>query len=405
MISVEEAQAHILDCTPQMQSEEIALESAVGRIASENVIARTAHPECDISAMDGYAFINAARHHRGVFHIIAEISADKTITKNKNLSATTCWCVFTGANVTGADFVVPQEEAVTEGVNNVRIPSFLCNDNPFIRKKGSDFHANETILGTGTLLKVRSFGLATSACCTPISVRRKPKALIFATGNELSLLNTQQEISGRIASSLYALKALIDHQGGDAVLGGILPDDPIFIQKSLERHIGKYDLIITTGGVSVGRYDYLPEALKKCGIIPKFQKIAMRPGKPSLFAQSQSSLIFSLPGNPVSSLITAMVLILPCLRKMLGLSPFIVPAVKGILGCDLPPNGSRRHYMRAQKIEDTHEKTSLIVPFDSQDSAMTKILARADGLLIRPPLAKAALKGDILPFMPFPEGT
>ncbi len=223
-----------------------------------------------------------------------------------------------------------------------------------------------------------------------MSVTRKPRVAIFATGDELSRPGEPRKHGGIVASSTFAIQAMVRAWGGEARDCGILPDR-IEAFESLPQKSADADLIVTQGGASVGDHDLVQAALGQHGFVLDFWKIAMRPGKPLIFGRMGGTPLVGLPGNPVSAMVCALLFIRPAIAKMLG-SAFESAACVATLASPLPKNGARQDYVRARLIRRQGELFA--EPFRLQDSSTQKIFAQADGLIIRSIGAPAAQASD-----------
>lgn len=218
---------------------------------------------------------------------------------------------------------------------------------------------------------------------------------IFATGDELSRPGEPRKKGGVVASSTYAIQAMIRAWGGEAKDCGILPDRTEAFE-TLPQKSADADLIVTQGGASVGDHDLVQAALGRHGFVLDFWKIAMRPGKPLIFGRMGDTPLIGLPGNPVSAMVCALLFIRPAIARMLGTS-HEPPILNAKLSAPLPKNGTRQDYVRARLKRETGEL--IADPFPLQDSSTQKIFAKADALIVRSPGAPAAQPGDRVPVM------
>jgi molybdopterin molybdotransferase len=304
--------------------------------------------------------------------------------------------IFTGAPVPeGADTIVIQEDA--EEANGVMIAK-EAKPHAHIRPRGQDFKEGEVLLIAGTRLGPRELMTAAAMNHAAVEVRRRPKVAILATGDELVPPGSELG-SGQIVSSItYALTALIDKAGGEAMSLGIAKDDPKSLV-TLARAGSAADILVTIGGASVGERDLVASALKSEGLEIDFWKVAMRPGKPLLYGRLGSQRVLGLPGNPVSALITAYVFLVPMLRRLLGYVEPARPMPEGILIEALEANGPRTHYLRAAS-SWTPQGERRVAPFPSQDSSLVLALSLADCLIVRAPHAPALSSGQRVRIIP-----
>ncbi|HJW40605.1 MAG TPA: molybdopterin molybdotransferase MoeA, partial [Rhizomicrobium sp.] len=296
---------------------------------------------------------------------------------------------FTGGVVPqGADSIVIQEDASANGdrvtLNIAAIPS------QHIRTAGLDFRKGDVLVPAGKRLSARDLSLIAAGDIAQVHVRRRPRVFVVATGDELSLPGAPREPGGIVASSGYALAAMIARWGGDAVDLGILPDTAEAVASIADKAKGA-DLIVTLGGASVGEHDLVQKALGPRGFALDFWKIAMRPGKPLIFGRLGATPLLGLPGNPVSTLVCAMLFLRPAIGAMLGKTDDERLLTARLIG-DLKENDSRQDYVRARL--ETLDGELCAEPFAIQDSSMLSVLARADGLIVRPPHAPATPAGE-----------
>ncbi|MCK5445611.1 MAG: molybdopterin molybdotransferase MoeA, partial [Rhodospirillaceae bacterium] len=297
--------------------------------------------------------------------------------------------IFTGAPVpNGADAIVIQEVTERDG-DTVKILE-SSDAGRFVRKAGQDFTEGDVLLNAGRVLSARDLGLAAAANAAKIKVRKKPNVCILATGNEVVLPGEAIGPNQIVSSNSVMLAAFVESAGGQANNLGIARDDMASLKGLLQKAQGA-DLLITIGGASVGDYDLVGQALDDEGVELGFYKVAMRPGKPLIFGQLGGTAVLGLPGNPVSAGVTAEVFIRPAIDKMLGI-PDDTRLQTVVLGNNLSENDQRQDYLRATLSTDT-DGNAVATTFNKQDSAMLARFAKADCLVIRPPLAKAAAKG------------
>ncbi|CAA6603255.1 Molybdopterin biosynthesis protein MoeA [Rhodospirillaceae bacterium LM-1] len=392
MLSVEEAQALVLSDLTQLGSETVAVSQALGRVLAQPATARTSHPTADVSAMDGWA-VRAADGLN--LNQIGESSAGHpfkgTVGKGQ------CVRIFTGAVMpTGADSVAIQEEVRAEGAAiTLAAPAPLGQH---VRKRGQDFTQGQTLLSPGRRLSSRDIALLAAMNLPWIAVNRRPRVAVLSTGDELALPGEPIPEGGLPNSNSLMLMACIQEWGGEAFDLGIARDDFDSLVAKAKSATG-CDLLITTGGVSVGAYDKVKDALAALGFSAGFHKIAMKPGKPLMFGHMGNLPVLGLPGNPVSAYVSAVLFLKPMLRRMQGLSPALPLPVPAMLAAPLPPGGGRQEYLRAH-IETAQDGTLAVHPCPAQDSAMLSELSSANALILRPIKAAAAKAGDHVPVLP-----
>jgi molybdopterin molybdotransferase len=390
MISVEEAAQRIVAAFAPLETESVAIADAAGRVLAEPARARLDQPPAPVSSMDGYAV--RAGNAGASFKLIGAAPAGQPFMGS--VGAGEAVRIFTGGVVPqGADCVVIQENAQAEGGTVRILEAAVPGKN--IRPAGLDFKSGAVLVELGRRLTARDLSLIAAGDIAQVRVRRKPRVAFVATGDELSRPGEPRKPGGIVASSGYGLAAMIRDWGGEPDDLGILPDsaDAIAALPDLARDA---DLIVTLGGASVGDHDLVQRALGPKGFVLDFWKIAMRPGKPLIFGRLGQTPLLGLPGNPVSSLVCALLFLKPAIAAMLGTqtAPDILSAR---LARDLPANDARQDYLRARlEIRDGERWAD---PFAVQDSSMLSILAAAGALVVRPPHAPQAKAGGYAPIL------
>jgi molybdopterin molybdotransferase len=389
LLSVAEALARVTHALQPLETERVPLESASGRVLAEDLAARVTQPPFDASAMDGFAVrakdvavLPATLRLIGVS--AAGTGFDGEVGEGETVR------IFTGAPVPqGADTIVIQEDAEqSHGVVTAKKVELHAH----IRPRGQDFKEGESLLTGGTRLGPCELMLAAAMNHAEVPVRRKPKVAILATGDEVVPVGSELGKDQIVSSVPIGLATLIEKAGGQAMQLGIAKDDPKSLV-TLARAGSAADVLVTVGGASVGERDLVASALKSEGLEIDFWKIAMRPGKPLLYGRLGHQRVLSLPGNPVSAVITAHVFLVPMLQAMLGLTTRALPLPEAVLGEALAANGPREHYMRARS-EWREDGTRVVRPLPSQDSSLVAELARADCLIVRAPHAAPLAAGE-----------
>ncbi len=396
MLTVDEARAKILAALPAPQSSHapqtcsVPLKDANGRVLAKPLAAKRTQPPAAMSAMDGYAVCAADCATAPVtLPLVGESAAGKGY--DGTLKSGQAVRIFTGATMpAGADAVVIQENADRDG-DRVTINQAV-KAGQHIRPKGQDFSAGDTPLAPGTRLTGFELALLAAMNHAEVPVMRRPRVGLLATGDELVLPGSAPGPDQIIASNAIGLAALIEDWDGTAIDLGIQPDDLTTITKAVER-AHDLDILVTIGGASVGDHDYVQQALKDAGVEIDFWKVAMKPGKPLMFGTRGQQIVLGLPGNPVSALVTARLFLKPLLAGFCGQSECHDDARALTLTTALRPNGPRQDYIRATIAGDQ------VTPLAVQDSAQLSAIARADGLIIRPPQADAAEIGDHVPVL------
>jgi molybdopterin molybdotransferase len=400
MIAVEEALSRILAAFRPLPAETVGLSEALGRVLAEPVVARVTQPPSAVSAMDGYAVraedvAEVPARLRRVGEAPAGGAFDGEVGSGETVR------IFTGGPLPrGADTIVIQENTQAEGDEVVVLET--AERGHYVRPEGLDFHRGQTGIEAGQRLSARDLGLAAAMNVPWLRVRRRPRIAILATGDEIVLPGEPVGPNQIIGSNSLALGAFVTACGGQPVNLGIALDRTDSLTGLVEGARGA-DLLVTTGGVSVGDHDLVRTALEDQGLDLDFWKIAMRPGKPLLFGRIGGTAILGLPGNPVSSLVCAVIFLRPAIDAMLGRRAEERPLETAVLGVDLGDNDHRQDYLRARLTFDA-EGRRVAVPFGRQDSAMLSALAHADCLIVRPPRAPAEAAGATVAILPLTGG-
>jgi molybdopterin molybdotransferase len=392
MIPVEEARARILAGLAATPAEVVALAAAWGRVAAAPVAARLTQPPRDVSAMDGYA-LRAAEAGLGA-RLAVVGSAPAGHPWGGTLAPGQALRLFTGSVVPdGADSILLQEDATRDG--EVVVVNEAATAGRHIRRAGQDFSHGDVLIAPGKLLNARDIGLIAAGNVPWVAVHRRPRVAILATGDEIALPGEPIPPGGIVSSNSHALAALVRAVGGEAVVLPIAPDDRAALMAAADAARGM-DLLLTSGGASVGDHDLVQEALGARGLVVDFWQIAMRPGKPLMHGRLGDVPMIGLPGNPVSSLVCAILFVVPALRKLMGMAGTALPPVRARLGAALAANDRRADHLRATLSEDG-DGNLVATPFIRQDSSMLRLMAQADALILRPPHAPALEAGAEVP--------
>jgi len=392
MISVEEAFTRIVGNFQALPAEQVALADALGRVLAADLISRRTQPPADVSAMDGYA-VRAADVAKvpTTLKRIGAAPAGEAFDGEVGPGETVR--IFTGGPMPkGADAVVIQEDTEAEG-DQVLVRESAAAGN-YVREAGLDFREGQVGATVGTRLGPGEVGLAAAMNLPWVNVVRRPRVAILATGDEVVMPGDPVGPDQIISSNGLALSGFVRVRGGEPVDLGIARDDADELRAKASGARGA-DLLLTCGGASVGEHDLIQSALAPDGLDVDFWKIAMRPGKPLIFGRLGGTPLIGLPGNPVSSLVCAILFVGPAIDAMLGLDPRAVPTVSVKLGADLDPNDRRQDYLRATLSRDP-TGAPLASPFSRQDSSMLSRLVSADCLIVRPPNDPALKAGAIV---------
>lgn len=393
MISVEDATQRIAAAFAPLAAETVSIADAPSRVLAADAVARLDQPPSPVSSMDGYAVRAADAAAGSTLRVIGAAPAGHPFAGR--LGAGEAVRIFTGGVVpAGADAIVIQEDSEAKGDSVVVKQGATAGKH--IRAAGLDFRQGGVLVAAGKRLGPRDLALLAAGDVAQVAVRRQPRIAFVATGDELTRPGEPRKPGGIVASSGYGLAAMIDAWGGDPFDIGILPDKVEALAQLPRLAVGA-DLIVTLGGASVGDHDLVQRALAPQGFVLDFWKIAMRPGKPLIFGRLGQTPLLGLPGNPVSTLVCALLFLKPAIAAMLG-APTDVECLCARLARDLPVNDNRQDYLRARLFVRDGEHWA--EPFAVQDSSMLSTLAGADGLIVRQPHAPAAKTGDGVKVLP-----
>ncbi|ACK70655.1 molybdenum cofactor synthesis domain protein [Gloeothece citriformis PCC 7424] len=354
MLSVNQAQTLILDLVqPLKDTEIISLDVAAGRILAQPIISQLDFPYWDNSAMDGYAVKfkdvqGCTQTQPAILDIVAEIPAGQNPSISIQSGQTAR--IFTGAMLpAGADTIIMQENTQREG-NRVKILSSPDQPKAYVRQRGDYYQAGNPLLKPGIAINAPEIAVLATAQCTQLTVYRRPKVVIFSTGDELIPPNQPLQPGQIIDSNQYALAAFVGSQGAISIPLGIVKDNKEALKKTIAQAIATGDIVLSTGGVSVGEYDYIEEILTELGGNIQIRSVAVTPGKPLTVATfSNGCLYFGIPGNPVSALVSCWRFVQPALKKLSGLEGNWHPIfIKARSRHDLPSKGARETYLWGQ---------------------------------------------------------
>ncbi len=380
MISLEEAQARLIAMAGLIPDETVPIAEALGRWTAEHIVARRTQPARDLSAMDGYAVAGGST---GPWRVIGESAAGQPFAGNVGARETAR--IFTGAALPdGANAIIIQEDVERNG--DRMTASVQAFEGRHVRSRGSDFHEGDTLIEAGLLLTPARLALAVIGGHGVVSVRRKPRVALLATGNELVPAGTDPGSDKLPESNSLMVAAQLSALQADVTLLGIIPDDLERITSAIRSTDA--DLLITSGGASVGDHDLVKPALEACGANMEFLNVAMRPGKPVMAGSIGAMKVIGLPGNPVSAFVTTLLFVMPLLRAMLGSRDPLPRRQTMPLAAPLPAVGPRIDHVRARITPEG------VAPVGVNDSAQLNALAHADALIVRPVNAPPATPGD-----------
>lgn len=404
MQSVNEAEAIIYSLVQpldsQFDTETVDLLRATGRILAKPITSHLDFPHWDNSAMDGYAVryedvSDCNAQNPAILSIIEEIPAGYQ--PKSTLQAGQAARIFTGAVIPpGADTIVMQE--VTQREDNQVLIKAAPKPKEFIRKKASYYQAGNELLPAGIILNAPEIAVLAAAQCNHLCVYRKPKVAILSTGDELVTVDKTLQPGQIVDSNNYALIANVQQLGAEAISYGIVPDDEEILKATIEKAVSKSsggaDIIISSGGVSVGEYDYVEKILESLGGI-HIRSVAMKPGKPlTVAAFPNNKIYFGLPGNPASALVTFWRFVQPAIKKLSGLSENWRPAIiKAKASTELHSDGKRETYIWG-KLKLINGEYEFETPGGNQVSGNLINLAKTNALAILPKETKSILPGQ-----------
>ncbi len=395
-----EALAAMLAATPPpVESEIVPIDLAEGRTLASDLVALRTHPSVACSAMDGYA-VRAADLTDGPreLPVVGEAAAGRPF--RGRIEPGNAVRIFTGAALPdGADAVVTQEDALRAASGRIALPGGVASGR-HVRPAGLDFRAGEIHLAAGAVLTPARLALAASLGHAALSVRRRPRVAIISTGDELAKPGEPIDADRIVSSNALALAALLRGAAAEVRDLGIVRDDRAATRAAIADATAMADLVLTSGGASVGDHDHVQSALREEGFVLGFWKVAIRPGKPVMFAHRGNRLVLGLPGNPVSAYVAALRFALPLIRALCGQpDPGRLLTWPARLTTPLPENDHREDHLRAS-IAIGPDGMPEATPFPRQDSSMQSVLARADALVLRAPHAPPAQVNDLVSVLP-----
>ena len=392
LMPVTEALTAVLAGAEPCPEEMVALDAAFHRVLARDIPALRTQPPQAMSAMDGYAVRTADALAAGTrLKVIGEVAAGRPF--EEALGAREAVRIFTGGVIPeGADAVIIQEDTVVEGGGITITEAAVAGRH--IRPAGVDFRKGDVLLARGTRLTDRDLSLAAGMNYPEVPVRRRPKVALLATGDELVMPGSTPGPGQIVYSNGYALRALARQEGAETIDLGIAADTVAATALGIRRaRDSGADILITTGGASVGDHDLVKQSLEAEGVTMAFWRIAMRPGKPMMHGRLGAMRVIGLPGNPVSSYVCGFLFLLPLIRVLSGRAVIHHTRETALLGRDVAANDMREDYLRA-RLEVRRNGGLVATPVDHQDSSLLANLAAARALVIRPPFAPAAIAGS-----------
>ena len=390
LLPVADAQARLFAMAPRVATERMPLTSAAGRWTAEPVIALRAQPGADLSSMDGYAI--RFDDLPGPWRVIGESAAGRAFGGATERGEAVR--IFTGAAMpAGADSVLVQEEAERAGDKLLLAGEGPPRRGMSVRRKGLDFERGAVLIGAGTRLTPAAIALAATGGHGALNVNRRLRIAILATGDELIAPGTASDDPLALPEGNSAmLAAILADLPVDVTVAGIVPDQLDALVAAFSE--AQADIIVTTGGASVGDHDLVRPALEAAGGGVDFWRIAIRPGKPMLAGRLGEAIMLGLPGNPVSAFVTATLFLRPLIAAMAGAANPLPRMLRAELADPLPANDHRQDYLRGTLVDGRVSAAAM------QDSSMLATLARATCLIVRQPHAPPAAIGDIVDILP-----
>ncbi len=400
MITFEEALSKILDQCRPLPAERVSLSDSLNRVLARDVHAADDLPPFDASAADGYAvrtadLQEASAEHPVTLHLRDTVAAgsQKEVTLEEGATAR----ILTGAPLpSGADCVIMQEFVDTRpGEVIFRAPG-LWGDN--IRRRGSELPAGALVLRAGLPVSPAGVAMLATLGLEQIHVHRRPRMAVTATGSEL-VPPGQPLLPGQIRdSNSFGLAAAAKALGLETVRVNSIPDNPELIESELKRCLDEADVVVISGGVSVGDRDYVKDVASSLGVQQVFWRISMKPGKPNFFGVREGKFLFGLPGNPVAALLSFHLLVRPAIARLMGLTDVLPLRIAATLGSELRKKHGRTEFVRALLTKE--DQQWITRPLHAQNSNMISGLAQATALIVFPLDAEYLAAGEIVEVIP-----
>ncbi|MEN2487291.1 gephyrin-like molybdotransferase Glp [Flavobacterium sp. B11] len=388
MIEVKEALEIVAANSSVLTTQKISVDKALGYILAETVYSPISMPPFRQSAMDGYAFIHSRRHQ---FDVVGISQAGDHA--NIKLKETEAVRIFTGAYVPNdADTVVMQEHVMVNGdsILIAKMPEPFAN----VRSKGEQINAEDVVFDANTLITPAAIGFLACLGITEITVYKKPKVAILVTGNELVKPGKKLSKGKIYESNSIMLQAALQTIGVNKIKVHTVKDNLKATKKALESILKKNDIVLISGGISVGDYDFVKEALLKNGVEELFYKINQKPGKPMFFGSKKDTLVFALPGNPASSLTNFYIYVYPAVKNKMGFSNTHLPKIVRKLDSEVVNTTGKTLFLKALYNE------TIVTILEGQASSMLNSFAIANGLVIVPHDIENIKKGASVTILP-----
>lgn len=375
LLTIAQARKLVLEAVQPLAGEKLAVTDARDRVLAEDVRAVGDVPPFPCSAMDGYAILPGPEGRR--LSVVGESRAGTPATET--LREGQVIRISTGAAIpAGATAVIPQENVEAgEGEIVTRRP---VREGDNVRHAGEDMHAGDTILKSGTVLGAAELGAAVSAGAGELTVSRRPRVQVLSTGDELKAPGEPLGPGEIHNSNGPMLVALSEHQGAACPPAGRLPDDRAATEAGLASALEAAEVVIVSGGVSVGPHDHVKPALETLGVEQVFWRVALQPGKPTWFGRRGSQLVFGLPGNPVSAVVTFTLFVRPALAALQGRAPDRLLESEAVLATAIPRNPDREQAVRVRL--ERHNGRLIAIPNGPQGSHIVTSLLGADALAL-----------------------
>jgi molybdopterin molybdotransferase len=396
VVSFDQALKIVLSSVHRLPRESVELERALGRILARNLHARVPLPPFTNSAMDGFAVRwrdvqRASAQEPARLKVIGELAAGSTF--KKRMRAGEAVKIMTGAAIPAdADTVVPVEEV--EEQQGYAIVTDTVERGQYVRGAGEDAKRGERVLVEGTVLGSRQIAFAAAAGWNRIPVYREPRLGILVTGDELIAPGRPLPRGKVYNSNLFGLQAAAEQRGARVLSLGVARDSRTDLSARIRRALRQCDVLVTTGGVSMGGLDLVKEALKRCGVRLRFTRVAMRPGRPMTFGTKGRAVVFALPGNPVSCLLGFELFVVPALRRMTGHTGTAGRTDLATLSTPLHKRKGLRFF--AKGIAERRAARHTVRSAGSQSSGVLSSLVRANCLIVLPEEITSVKKGDLV---------
>jgi molybdopterin molybdotransferase len=395
LMPVAEALKSVLAGASPLPVENVTLENALGRVLAQDIAALRTHPPSDVSAMDGYAVRAADVTHEPVtLKVIGEVAAGRPF--EGRIGAGEAARIFTGGVLPdGADTIVIQEDTKRDG--DKVVVGIVGKKGRHVRARGIDFNKGDVLLKKGRRLSGRDVMLAAAMNHASLPVHRRPKVAVLGTGDELVAPGQEPGPGEIVYSNGFAVVAMAQDEGAEVVDLGIARDQLTEIVAAIRRaRESGADILVTTGGASVGDYDFVQQALAAEGLKLSFWKVALRPGRPMMHGRLGDMQVLGLPGNPVSAYVCAFLFLAPLIRQLSGNSQIVPAPESAVLGRAVTANDERADYLRATLAPPTGPGgLPVATPVPAQDSSLMSPLAKADCLVVREAFAPAAAPGSV----------